>query len=238
MSEIDPIETITFILKNTNKTFGGFFIVGEENVDFSKAEKTIEIPIIWSNSTKFQNVNDYFESLKIDTTKETIFFMGYGNTNNINNINWNCFIVCKNKIIWYDPLLETEKNINEDLDDYNSEEDSDYEYESLSDISFDSDSSNNNSIPESDYSEISDEDIQEQISNYFEKVIETLEFEKCAQKKKNTSIIWLLIFLTFYVEGNIKNFRNLNFSDIVIKKWKSSILKKLSTKEVIENLLI
>lgn len=269
--QYNPI--MDFILrKHLDKfKYGGAFVFGYENSNLIDLidKNGPSHDIVWEgfrqnvkgNKLKqglYKTIEDYFNVNKPDNKKETIYFVGDANGNGeYVDVHWNCFIVCKGRILWYDPTYSKEieeedseygtKALLTNLDDYNSEEDEDYVYseESEDELEYNSDS---DFEEEQEKSEIDlnnfDSDKQKQIIDYFEKELILVEPEEPAQYYTEqgplyTDIFcqsWVLLFASAYVEKEMENYlTNLDFfkyQTVILKQWLLNIFQQLDYEEI------
>jgi len=103
---------------NTNYCYGGSFYFASDTdnmnslIDFLSHD--IVSPITKCRKRRkcqsiYKTLEDFFKANPPDTTKRTIYFVGDAHTNGKHvEVHWNCFIVDKNTIWWYDPSFDEE----------------------------------------------------------------------------------------------------------------------------------
>lgn len=238
--------------KKTKYKYGGSFILGDDTTDLTCLVDTggPSHDIVWNGFVEnvvskktiqslYKTVDDYFIVNKPDYNKETIYFIGDVNgEGEYLDVHWNCFILCKGRLLWYDPKHEKEViyGVNDlfNLDGYNSDEDEDYVYTSDTEDELEYNSDTDCSISESSNDAVIlktfDINKQLQIVNYFGKELVLIEPDECSQRifhkgSLSTDIFcqsWVLLFVFAYVEKDMDNY----LTKLDFKKYQSLILKQ------------
>lgn len=188
-------DDITTLIENN--TIGKVFVVSEKLEDF----KTV----------KCKNLEKY-----VKTLKEGIHFVHIDN--------WNCFIIEKERILWFDPQLENQNNLHllMNLDGYKSEEDEDYEFSEVSSEDFNTDS---------EYESSECIDYKLEIAKTLGKELHIIQVDKSADKFHK---LWVLLFAYCYDNKEMDRFMELSFRKHrkkIIKHWTYNTLKKLEYNE-------